>query len=56
MASTDTDMPVPTIVGLAKDVGELKGLVSAQTNAMNDLSSRFNQLSAKMDKLVVYPV
>ena len=36
MANTDTN----TIVGLAKDVGELKGLVSAQTSAMNDLSAR----------------
>lgn len=52
-ANTKTD---PVIVGLAKDVGQLKDLVSAQTNAMNDLSTGFNQLSAKMNKLVVYPV
>lgn len=52
MANTDTN----TIVGLAKDVGELKGLVSAQTSAMNDLSARLSQLSSKVDKLIVYPV
>lgn len=52
MANTDTN----TIVGFAKDVGELKGLVSAQTSAMNDLSARLSQLSSKVDKLIVYPV
>ena len=65
MANMDTDTGASTdaIIGLAKDVGELKGIVSAQmtainhqTTAMNNLSTSFNQLSAKVDKLLVYPV
>ena len=52
---TDAGAGTDAMIGLAKDVGELKGLVSAQTNAMTDLSARFDQLSAKVDKMA-YPV
>lgn len=55
MAGTDVKTDL-VIVELAKDVGELKGLVSAQTSTMNELNARFNHLSAKMDNLIVYPV
>lgn len=58
MANTDTNTSVnpDTIIDLARDVGEVKGIVTSQAEVITDLSTRFNQFSAKMDKLIVYPV
>ena len=58
MANTDTNTGADpdTIVGLARDIWEVKGIVTSQAEVITDLSTRFIQFSAKMEKLIVYPV
>ena len=58
MASTDTDTGVSTdaIIDLAREVGEVKGIVTSQAELISDLNTRFNQFAAKFDRLIVYPV
>ena len=58
MARTDTDTGVGTdaIVGLARDVAEVKGIVTSQAELICDLNTRFNQFAAKFDRLIVYPI
>lgn len=58
MASTGTDTGAGggAIVDLAREVGEVKGIVTSQAELIADLNTRFSQFAVKFDRLIVYPV
>ena len=58
MASTGTDTGAGTdaIIDLAREVGEVKGIVTSQAELISDLNTRFSQFAAKFDRLIVYPI
>lgn len=58
MASADTDTGAGTdaTIDLAREVAEVKVIVTSQAELMSDLNTRFNLFAVKFDRLIVYPI